>query len=569
MGTSRKPQYGQIALSVFLAVAQLSPFGVRAADTVVGGQNDSARNQQVDIQTAARRVNTDAQNTATEVNAADQAENGGRKACDDVSMSDPQKAEYCTAADQADKAKNGSMIGMGLYGAAGAICSYACAMSFTTAGIPSWAEPACTYGSIGAAVGDVVVSMTMQQDMAAATQGMMGVGMAAMPLMMGGNSAAAANTAGFNAVKAGQAGTYTAANGNVITAAPNSALGGEITITQTTPAGAESSLVGANGPATGAEATSANAAQGSKSKTACLSAAMNMLQVGLKAMGMQNAKDTKSQALASAERLSRGGVTTPSLNAQAARAPTMTGIAPANNPTAQAIAANRARSSSDCRTQNSVGGTQAVVNCAKGVDPSLKHFADPRFGDAYKKATGQDLGSYLSKLNEGMKPSDVMQAALGPAGQNAGVAAKLKESESAINAALAKLPTSAGSYASGGGSGGKAKPKADDSMEKMMADMMAAMQGEKKEDEKDPNSILIFGDRVAKMNPATLEQDKSVSLFERVSYRYQTSYRRGDLEKLPWASTYNRELANALGTGPAAIPQGNAVPQPQRMPASR
>jgi hypothetical protein len=161
-----------------------------------------------------------------------------------------------------------------------------------------------------------------------------------------------------------------------------------------------------------------------------------------------------------------------------------------------------------------------------------------------------------------------MQAALGPAGQNAGVAAKLKETEGAINAALAKLPSSAGSYASGGGSGGKAKPKADDDMSKMMADMMAAMTGEKKEEDKDPNAILIFGDRVAKMNPATLEQDKSVSLFERVSYRYQTTYRRGDLEKLPWATTYNRELANALGTGPAAIPQGGAAPQ-TRLPASR
>jgi hypothetical protein len=250
----------------------------------------------------------------------------------------------------------------------------------------------------------------------------------------------------------------------------------------------------------------------------------------------------------------------------------MTGVAPANNPTAQAIAANRSQRSGDCRTQYSVGGTQAVVNCAKSADPSLKHFADPRFADSYKKATGQDLGSYLAKLSDSMSPSGVMQAALGPAGQNAGVAAKLKETEGAINAALAKLPSSAGSYASGGGSGGKAKPKADDDMSKMMADMMAAMTGEKKEDDKDPNAILVFGDRVAKMNPATLEQDKSVSLFERVSYRYQTTYRRGDLEKLPWATTYNRELANALGTGTAAIPQGTTVSAPQspstRSPAS-
>jgi hypothetical protein len=548
MGTSRKQKYGQLALSVFLAFTQLSPLGVRAADTVVGGPNDSARNQQVDIQTAARRVNSDAQNTASQVNAADRAENADKKdACDDVSMSDPQKAEYCTAAEQADKAKNGSMIGMGLYGAAGAICAYACAASYQTGGVnPAWGK-ACSYGSIGAAIADTVVSMTMQQDMAAATQGMMGAGMAAMPLMMGNGK----SVAEYGAAKEVLAGREAGAAAH-------------------TPAGASAETQAAVAKDWQVpEAQQAVADKATKDDMmSCFTAAMDFLQVGLKAMTMNNAKDTKSQALASANRLSRGGVTAPSLNADAARAPTMTGVAPANNPTVQAIAANRARNSGDCRTQNSVGGTQAVVNCAKGVDPSLKHFADPRFGDAYKKATGQDLGSYLSKLNDSMSPSGVMQAALGPAGQNAGVAAKLKETEGAINAALAKLPSSAGSYASGGGSGGKAKPKADDDMSKMMADMMAAMTGEKKEEDKDPNAILIFGDRVAKMNPATLEQDKSVSLFERVSYRYQTTYRRGDLEKLPWATTYNRELANALGTGPAAIPQGGAAPQ-TRLPASR
>jgi hypothetical protein len=135
----------------------------------------------------------------------------------------------------------------------------------------------------------------------------------------------------------------------------------------------------------------------------------------------------------------------------------------------------------------------------------------------FEKQTGLDMAALLQ--NDSIPVKNGLMASMG-AGLS-GDAAKT------LAAAIAKLDASVqdpaeAHYASAGGGGGGGSEAGDDGMAAAMAELMKSMQPK----EEAAGGVSEVSDPKMNRSPAAIENDRSLSLFDRVTYRYKTVTKR-------------------------------------------
>ena len=177
-------------------------------------------------------------------------------------------------------------------------------------------------------------------------------------------------------------------------------------------------------------------------------------------------------------------------------------------------------------------GSQAIISCAVASDSKLPSFVkDPKFAGELQKASGQTADNFLKNDNPNSALNAAFNGSTDPALQPA--------LASAIDALQKNTATGVEgtvyAHGAGGGGGGSAPP--EPSLDKIVAGMMDQFmpKGDEKKDDT-AESAIEFANK--NRSPSSIMEDPTLSLFDRVTYRYGLTINR--LEKLDWALPQNR-----------------------------
>jgi hypothetical protein len=191
-----------------------------------------------------------------------------------------------------------------------------------------------------------------------------------------------------------------------------------------------------------------------------------------------------------------------------------------------ATAGGIAQGSSDAGTASpcsNPGSGGAVLQCAVLSDRTLPSFVtSPKFADEFQKKSGQSLSSFLTGNDS--SPTRAIGDTLGgavPASQ----ASKLATALETLNQGLGP-ETVSGSYAEGSapaqpGSGDDAMAASLGTLTQGLQDMIAGQRGAKHAET--PNGVMAVDFAYRTRSPASganISDDKHLSLFDRVTYRY-------------------------------------------------
>ena len=163
-----------------------------------------------------------------------------------------------------------------------------------------------------------------------------------------------------------------------------------------------------------------------------------------------------------------------------------------------------------------VGSSTVMTQCAIASDSTLPKFAGtPRFAADFKKVSGQNLQDFMTRDST---PKKALVAAMsGPLStdQSMMLSAAVQKMEQQISQSVPSA-----TYAGGGHGGGSKQESGDPALGDMLSGMMAQF-GAKPGDNPAQSGLsnVIF----ANQNPqklATLAEDQTLSLFDRITYRY-------------------------------------------------
>ena len=410
-----------------------------------------------------------------------------------------QKQPYCAAAKTAAAAAAANDIVWKVYAAATAVCTTACVASLAGMGLGDPGKWACTGASVGASGLDAIKT----QDYTAAMTNVAAAGVGYFML----NKGSSASTAAKSGTEASGAAADSSAG-----AATDSA--GGATADSAGGAAANSSGAGA--------AQAAGKTTQSKDWGSCISAASTAYSTYTKKTAEDNALQTEKQNLASVTALSNtpasgtpvtfaGGGDSSAATAQPTSLSGTTGLGLGSGGGTQTPTAQCASASA------SPGNVQAALQCAASTNAALGQVVgNPNFADNFKTASGMPLSDFLKNAGN-VSPQAAMAGAMGGALTPEGVGK--------VSAALAQLEPSPaadfndGGYSTGGGS--VAKGGGGDDMGAMIAGIMGKLNPKKGGTDSANNNgnELTFGLKTATRTPASAE-DRQVSLFDRVTYRY-------------------------------------------------
>jgi len=252
-----------------------------------------------------------------------------------------------------------------------------------------------------------------------------------------------------------------------------------------------------------------------------LGSCMAAATAGMQALGKNKAAGQNQQvyesSMASAEReISSATQNSPNADARPKTGTGGSGASGAGSPLAP-IGANPESSSSVC-AQAAGEGYQGVVACAMASDSNLPSFVNsPKLSDDFKRATGQDLADFVKSedANAASTLSDMMGGGL-----NSAASGKLAEVIAQLDQALRTDPGVEGtSYAQGGGSGrAPASNEQEPDLSGLMKSMFGGLMPTDGSGKARPGvATVIFANQ---RNPASLFEDRTISLFDRVTYRY-------------------------------------------------
>jgi hypothetical protein len=256
---------------------------------------------------------------------------------------------------------------------------------------------------------------------------------------------------------------------------------------------------------------------------ACLNAGIAAVQVYAKHSAMKNDEDSVRANLDSAKKLtdSAAAAVNGTFNAQN-QAATATGTGNANGGgttthLASDISGNsNFNASSACAQARNTSNPAVIMSCAVASDRNLPGFvSSPKFAKEIQKDSGTSLADFLGK---GGTPTSLMGQAMSN-GMSPNQAGKLA-------AALSQLENNVGNYegsgpAYAGGGGGAARPgEGDESMTQMMSTLMDQLHpgGKPGEEKKVGVSAVAFANQTR--SPASVVNDKTLNIFDRVTYRY-------------------------------------------------
>lgn len=182
------------------------------------------------------------------------------------------------------------------------------------------------------------------------------------------------------------------------------------------------------------------------------------------------------------------------------------------NPQAQPTTAANTSVSGTCSGAATSGMLGAAISCATAMDSTLPPFVStPQFPANFQKIAGQPLGNFMGNASS---PAQGMMGAM---------AGELSPSQQAqLASALSAIqPVDNGedSYYAGGGGGGGGGDSADNGVGDMMNNFLGQLMPKK------PGAASSSGvNAVAFANqhrsPASVVEDRALSIFDRVSYRY-------------------------------------------------
>ena len=377
-----------------------------------------------------------------------------------------QKLQYCQAAKSAQESADANSAMWKVWASVSAVCTYACIASF--AGGPT-SEFLCMGASVAGGVTDAVLTRNF-------VGALMSIGSAGMGYMAN-QAMNPAQTAAAEVPKAGM-----------------------------TP------------PATPPK----------KDFGACLGAATAAVQVFTKVSSMNSSEDSVKSNLESARKVTsnteavaqqQGPDFTPS--AALSSNPndnTRTGSGNYNAGVSNGSVNDSSNVTATCASARATNSASGTLQCAVASDRTLPSFVkDPRFPKEFQKNTGQSLSNFLAKND---RPSSMLSGAMGN-GLSATQAAKLASGLSDLERGVGVVEPSNSAYSGGGGAasggGGEEDPMAG--IQDMMAGLMDQMNPNKKaEDKKTGVSAVVFANR--NRSPASVAEDRTLSIFARVSYRY-------------------------------------------------
>lgn len=397
-----------------------------------------------------------------------------------------QKASYCSAAKQSlDVVKKEKTL-TAVYGAVAGTCAASCilerTLNPTTAAQYAVLRQACSYGALGAAGTDVV----MTQNFSAAF-------MSALPVGVG------------------------ILEGSTMMSVPY--LKQEI-------------------------------------QTSCVTAATTAYSAFSHNKSKSSAQSTADSNLASAKSVDDSNKSgAPGYNG------TLTGSTPGGN-TSVATTASTATivkpstDSSDTASNGACGGdtgtTSGAANCAATADPNIAGVvSNPDFQKAFEKSSGMKLDDYLKNAGN-LSPSNAIQAAAGSA-LSGDASVPLGKAIAAAEQAMPDFnqPIS-NAYASGGG--GSKGGSGDAEFNSMMSGLMGKLMPKTEEEKKSGVSEVKFGGAVRNLASVTAE-DTTVSLFERVAFRYShvTPRLLNDPAQRTLSDWSTQDSAASKGASPSAI----------------
>ena len=407
-----------------------------------------------------------------------------------------QVGEYCAAAEAAEKAaKDQQMLG-GVHAGVAGICLIPCAANGAF-GSGMLLAQICSGSSIAAAVGDVVVTKQF-------------------------TGAIGALVGGYGLIRSFNSGGAAAAK--------------------------ETAKMSAEGTRQASSQGSKAAKSTNMDMTSCITAATETLMSAVNFMGAEDSKKTAKDNRDQAKQLVDDTLSivpkdTPPGGIQG---PSISGGTIALGPSTTTPTAYAATSAGDLPSGSAVvshsgsgkcDGFANSMNCA--VAQGNKFPAIARSGDfisTLEKFSGLPIDKLMAKNNTAGIINAVAGKAIGDKGQSA-VSAAVAKAEEQLRA-----PGTAGATYSGGGGGGGDAPSHDPMAG--LGDALASLAdgGNKKEDDADNGARSEeFGAQTAFSSITGTEQDRSMSIFTRVSRRYAAS--RDRLMSLRYASPQNRALS--------------------------
>ena len=248
----------------------------------------------------------------------------------------------------------------------------------------------------------------------------------------------------------------------------------------------------------------------------CIAAAMAGFQVYVKKSGIDACAKSAIENLRSAAKFR-------SLNAAKIETTEIaTPSSPAQGGSLTRAISNLATGNISSQSDISAGGWPGLVSSAIAVDSNLPSgLSDPSVPSAFQKLTGMDLNSFMKSDQD---PKQSMMAAMGgglDSDQMSKLSSTLDQLKDFSSQELQPITPTSSAYAAGGGSGSGSGTPEEDPMAAMMANMMAQfMPGATATGQNQQRLIQeIDFSKKLKANPS-IETDKTVDLFERVSHRY-------------------------------------------------
>ncbi len=252
---------------------------------------------------------------------------------------------------------------------------------------------------------------------------------------------------------------------------------------------------------------------------ACIAAATAGVQAAMKMKSARDSQKVFDQEIASIRQLL--GTTARSDFAAVPRGPGALGnpygTATAGGGGARRPLGNGVAERGDPCSAAEGGDTGAALQCAAKTDPSIptEMIAKPGFLNAFESTSGLGFGDLLTNENAtaGQQLTAAMAGGMGSQGV-ATLAAAVKKVETAVGDDPGAMMASAG----GGGGGAAGGASEDDALAQAMANLLKGVNGEKEEQPGVNETAIERANRTR--SPASIAEDPSLSLFERVTFRY-------------------------------------------------
>jgi len=255
---------------------------------------------------------------------------------------------------------------------------------------------------------------------------------------------------------------------------------------------------------------------------ACMNAATSSMQAVSKYKSAKSAGQASAANTASANQLgsNSAGTVGSDPNEQSSGA-TAGELYEGNRPLSSGASAAAAGSASICATAKSTGQAVATIQCAVANDPTLPSYvATPQFLNDFKAATGgTDFSNFGSDPDQSAGDA-IAQAASGGLGNGTAtqVAAVMRSMDNN------EAPYQVAAYGSNGGAPVAAAPSAEEpDMAKVAEALLEQMKaGQQPQGAEQAPAIGFQAVVFANQNraPASIPEDKTLSIFDRVTYRY-------------------------------------------------